>query len=365
MRLSYLILIVLLLCARLALAGETPGSVTYHSFPSGTPGFSSVQFGITVNKDPGDQANVFWSNQFMFKSGTVAYIGLQSYSAVRNVFLFSVWNASAVKAGSPGTDCHSFSGEGIGQTCRLNFDWIEGHKYLFILTHEGNRWWGATIKDATSGVSFKLGSILTDSTEISKDNMMGWTEYFEWSSSRSSCYDQPYSAATFDLPVGWTSSGRVTATVGATSVSKACAFGSKVEVTASGTKQTNAIGNSVRGPISYGGSCADSSQGISEGAKAILYSCHGGGNQAFVLSVDHTIRMANGYCLAREVSSSKLKIQTCSGSNLEKWQVLGSHIRNLGTPGKCLTRSSVGAQLTLERCQLSNVNQVFSLPQTP
>lgn len=182
--------------------GTTPGTYTYYSFPSAADGLSEVTWSTTVEKDPGYNANTFWSHQFGFNVGNGAYIGMQRNGGDKPTFLFSVWDSFERKPGSEGSYCLQFGGEGEGSSCRMNHDWEEGHTYTSTVAYEGDGWFGATIHDKTTGESFKLGSVQTPATAIKPTGLIDWVEYFEWNDPRATCYDQPYSDAHFGLPTG-------------------------------------------------------------------------------------------------------------------------------------------------------------------
>ena len=59
-------------------SGHTPGSYTNYTFPGAPAGFSSVDYSILINKDPGWSANTFWSNQFSLIGTSGGYTGMQS-----------------------------------------------------------------------------------------------------------------------------------------------------------------------------------------------------------------------------------------------------------------------------------------------
>src|SRR5579883_2512156 len=90
-------------------AGSTPGSYTFLTWPSSSQNRLSEDYTITVNSNPGPNSNVFWSNQFSIGSYG-GYTGMQSTymtngSLVGKQFLFSVWGATASKVGSQGSSC--------------------------------------------------------------------------------------------------------------------------------------------------------------------------------------------------------------------------------------------------------------------
>lgn len=114
---TLLLLLVLSVSAR---AGDTPGTYTNYTFDPAVTALDSVDFGIKVISDPGYRANVFWSNQFsLVGTSSGGYTGMQSNGGSDRMFLFSVWDATEAKAGTPGSACVDFGGEGIGKSCRM------------------------------------------------------------------------------------------------------------------------------------------------------------------------------------------------------------------------------------------------------
>ncbi|RAJ59810.1 uncharacterized protein DUF3472 [Streptomyces sp. KhCrAH-43] len=295
--------------------GTTPGTYTNYSF-SGAPVLTDVTWSTTVQHDPGYRANVFWSHQFGFDKGNGAYLGMQSNGGSKRTLLFSVWDVSEAKAGSTGSWCQSFGGEGEGMSCRLNLDWTAGHRYTFEVAAEGDGWFGATVADTATGASYKLGTIKTPATAISPSGMVDWTEYFEWNDPRATCYDQPFSDARFGVPTG--NGGTVSASVSGTSNSgNACASMTRTDVSAGATVQNLAVGNSVRGAVTgQDGKCLDASGGVAEGVVADLYRCSGGENQAWVRAADGTLRLPSDYCLTADgtANGAAVRVRDCAGT---------------------------------------------------
>ncbi|WP_363800280.1 ricin-type beta-trefoil lectin domain protein [Lysobacter firmicutimachus] len=345
-------LMLLSLLSLSASAGDTPGSYTHYAFDPSITGLNSVDFGITVETDPGYRANVYWSNQFSFV-GTPSggYTGMQSNGGNARMFLFSVWDATEAKPGSTGSYCLSFGGEGVGKSCRMAYEWTAGHTYRFRVANEGNRWFGVTVTDLTTGGSFKLGSIRAASDQISPKGMINWTEYFEWNWSTSNCYNQPYSDAEFLLPIG--NGGTTVASVSGTKISAPCA--SRVDITPVGSVQVNAIGNSLRGRVvSANNLCIDAKgSATTNNVPALGYSCHNGENQAWVHGVDRSLRLQSNLCLDvasnRTAPGSPVIVYSCHGGRNQLWNAVGNQLRN-DLSGLCLTASTAGAQLTIQTC---------------
>ncbi|MGW1942731.1 DUF3472 domain-containing protein [Streptomyces sp. NPDC001940] len=297
--------------------GTTPGTYTYYSFPSAADGLSEVTWSTTVEKDPGYNANTFWSHQFGFNVGNGAYIGMQRNGGDKPTFLFSVWDSFERKPGSEGSYCLQFGGEGEGSSCRMNHDWEEGHTYTSTVAYEGDGWFGATIHDKTTGESFKLGSVQTPATAIKSTGLIDWVEYFEWNDPRATCYEQPYSDAHFGLPTGTAvGAGAAVSSVTKTKSNPPCAAAVDARPDGS-TDQRLALGNSKRAEISApGDKCLAPSGAAEDGAKLTLAACKDNGpgafEQSWVLAADGTVRLPSNYCLTASDKKS-VRITDCAG----------------------------------------------------
>jgi hypothetical protein len=347
-----------------AALGQTPGSYTNYRWPSGTV-LDSVDFTITVTVDPGYTASTYWSNEFNF-AGNEGYTGFQSNGGEPRLFLFSIWGATEARSGSPGSRCIDFEEGGTGKSCRMHYDWKAGHMLRFHLAREKGQWFGVTVTDMTANVSFKLGSIRAPSAHLSTEGMSTWTEYFEWNDDTATCTNQPFSQVRIGLPNG--NGGGVTARVASTEKSKTCTQYTRNEIVPNGTIQTNAIGNSLRGPItSEDGGCIDAEGGADSGTSAITYECNGQQNQAWVLGADHALQLAANLCLdvgghARKLGS-RVIVYDCNKGLNQQWIYDGSALKSR-ISGLCLTAHEPGSQLTVDACK-SGANQSWKIALPP
>jgi hypothetical protein len=285
-----------------------------------------------------------------------------------NLFLFSVWNATETKLGTTGSFCQKFGGEGEGMTCRIWQKWTAGQTYRFHYKAEGSGWWGMTITNATTGASFKLGSIRVGS-DLLKPSSQSWVEYYRWSDSRSSCQTEPYSRARFDAPTG--NNGTLTAKLGSTSTNACPGFpsGGATSVAAgTGVRHTLGIGNSVMGPITGAASrCLD----IVSGNDIAIKTCDGDGSQAWVLSQDGSVRNKNFTCLdvynRATADGSKVGVWACNGGSNQKWNVLNGTLVNPSS-GKCLDTqggaTADGTTLIIRTCSTAST-QKWTTPARP
>ncbi|MET7368586.1 ricin-type beta-trefoil lectin domain protein [Streptomyces sp. NPDC005566] len=365
--------------------GATPGTYTHYDFPAGTPDLSSVTWRTTVTADPGFTSHTFWSHQFGFNQGNGGYIGMQDNGGEEQMFLFSVWDVNQARPGSSGSWCQDFGGEGTGYSCRMNVPWTAGHTYTFDVTSEGGGWFGATVKDTTAHTSFELGSILTPATGISTAGMVDWVEYYEWSMPRSTCVQQPYSAATFGLPKATTlNNAQVTATATRPENNGNCANVTST-VGPDGGTQVLGIGNSARGAVTNrAGNCldvegvdfaqlewaSDADLAAAENRAAVVETCHRRTDQGWVHGADRTLRLVNNFCLtavpAQPGTVVPVTITTCAGTPgpLTTW-TYGAHgsIVNDAT-GTCLyVPTGTGHRVELRACT-GQADQEWTAPRS-
>lgn len=353
----------LVIPAGVAHAGDTPGTYVDWAF-DGVSGLRDVAYTITVERDPGDQSQVYWSNQVGWTNGRGGYAGYQTNaSTTQRLFLFSVWDVTEARPGSTNSWCQAFGGEGEGMSCRMWHKWTPGQPYRFHYQSEGSGWWGMTITNTATGLSFKLGSIRVG-TDTMSPTSVSWVEYYRWSDSRSSCATEPYSRARFAAPTG--NGGSLRARISGTHVSAGCRDRTTVTVSGSDAVHTNAIGNSVMGPITgIGGKCVDVAN-ADNGTAATLWQCHGGGNQAWVLAYDGTIRSKLFACLDANGTGDGAAVTqwTCHGGANQQWRADGGRLINQGS-GKCLdaygASSANGTRLVVWSCH-GGTNQNWSVP---
>ncbi|MCA9773474.1 MAG: DUF3472 domain-containing protein [Myxococcales bacterium] len=194
----------------------TPGGMAYAwwSWPAppvggGHTGWFNRDVNLTIEADPGTAAALFWSHQFHFQGGDGGYIGLQTSGNIGGVpvgkmALVSIWQALGGLAGSPGSVCQTFGGEGTGWSCRIPYDWQEGRTYRLRLweyccaeTPGAAEWWTGSVTDLTTGVETILGRIQVPGgwDWIDGVNSGTWVEYY---GSVPTCDDIPYSVGRFD-----------------------------------------------------------------------------------------------------------------------------------------------------------------------
>lgn len=348
-----------------AATGSTPGTYTNYGFD--TPELTDVTFGVTVASDPG-RGNVYWSSQFGFTNGLGGYVGMQRFRNGGGMFLFSVWDATAGRAGDTGTYCQRFTEGGSGYTCRVDRAFTAGHHYTYQVAPAGAGWYAATITDTTAGTTFVLGSLQIGDGQISTGGMVNWVEYFDWNNDAATCADEPYSEALFDLPHGTAAGGgTATATISGTSVSSACADQSSVTARSDGSLHRDAIGNSASGSVTgIDGQCVDISGGSSADGTALeLWHCTGGNNQNWVHAADGSLH-AQFKCMTATGTDNgaAVTLSTCDGSAGQQWTADSGTLVNPAS-GRCLDAaggaSADGTGLELWDCT-GAANQQWALP---
>jgi len=188
----------------------TPGhmAVIWYDWPqpSGN-GFSNFDVLLTIEVDPGIQSAYYWAHSFYFKNEKIGYMGLQTNGLMQGewvgkIAIFSIWDALAAEPG-PGASSEEFTGEGEGWSCRIKYNWVEGHTYGLRVKAVGideqeNEWWGAWIIDTSSNQETYIGKIKVPGSWQWLDNSSAvWVEYY---GQVNDCASTPYAKARFEQP---------------------------------------------------------------------------------------------------------------------------------------------------------------------
>lgn len=306
-------------------AGDTPNAYTYFSL---TNNVTDITFPIMVKTDPGVSSDVFWSNQFSFSNGQTSYIGMQRNGGGESQILWSVWNVSQYKQdGSQTSWCQKFGGEGTGISCRILYNWSEGHVYNFhIYKAPTVGWYSASFDDIDVAGKLikriKLGSIKINSDSIQEESI-GWVEYFEWNSPRSRCGTHPYSQALFMKPYGHNAEGKIiTARITGQKASTNC--NASVEAVKNGGLETLGIGNSIRTQVSsekFKNFCISSTTVLSDNAPVNLVVCKRNVNdldQALSYGSKNKLYFAYNYCLDAQ-EDGQIVVRTCRKTPDQQW----------------------------------------------
>lgn len=358
----------LLLFPFIAHAGDVPGSYAKYKWDPSITSLTSIDFNIKVLVNPGYRANVLWSTRFVLSgTGDGGRVGMEDNADVGPNFVFTVQGATQYQTGAAGSYCVVHSGTPSRVTCRLPYNWLAGENYQFHVAYEGGQWLGVTITDTYHPtVTFKLGSILTSTTGISPQGMVGRTTYLEANSPNSNCYNQPYSDVIIGEPSG--NGGQYTASVSSSGADTNCVNSSSVAY----NEHYNGAGNLLRGLYTGDdGLCADAGNGTINVAATTQTCNKTKESQAFVLGSDGTMRLQSNLCLdvanADSPAGSGVIVDPCTGSASQQWWVGGGRdllFTNLGNGQYCLTEGASGTQLTVQDCT-GYIGQSWSMPILP
>ena len=186
-------------------AGITPGGMadTHAYFAGGS--FSEVVFPFTVTDEPVDGTSYYWAQQFFFEGTTQGgYTGVQTGgilggAVVGKMVIFSIWDAIEATPG-PAARCEPFGGEGVGQSCRLAFEWRENVTYTFVLREVAPDQWSMTVLDPAVPTEILLGTIrVPEAWGRVRPPTAGFAEYF---GTTASCDTLPHAVALLHQPLG-------------------------------------------------------------------------------------------------------------------------------------------------------------------
>ena len=156
----------------------------------------------------------FWSHQFYVgdqESTNTLYMGFQQWRDGKRGAIFSIFydhdtkvNPDNVVCDVPAKSCQATQGAGDGAPGAqiiVPFDWVVGHEYrlrIWSQAPEGKNeagWWTFYIKDITTDVETKIGSIYNQNRPNGSINpgkwSMGWGEVFGGQQSRGNCAYSP------------------------------------------------------------------------------------------------------------------------------------------------------------------------------
>ena len=188
----------------------TPGGMAYtwYDWPQlPVSGFYNFDVLLIIDVEPGEQSAYYWAHQFGFKNGDGGYMGLQTNGFMQGEWIgkmaiFSIWEALEAEPGF-GASCEEFAGEGEGWSCRIKYNWVEGHTYnlrtwVLDLDAQGNEWWGAWIIDTSTSLETYIGKIkVPGSWQLLDDSSVVWVEYY---GQLNGCASTPYAKARFEQP---------------------------------------------------------------------------------------------------------------------------------------------------------------------
>ena len=133
---------------------------------------------------------IFFTQQFEFNGGGLAYMGLQQGAAEfgnenERQVRFSIWDATDTRRSRiPGAGCRDFGGEGVGKTCTIPYAFRTGRWYrlrIWLLNDTNDtshgRWWGAWVID-DAGNESHVGDILAPRGNDLITWVLSFNEYF-------------------------------------------------------------------------------------------------------------------------------------------------------------------------------------------
>jgi hypothetical protein len=151
-----------------------------------------MRWDLEPRTDP-SPVGYFWSHQVALVGGEAAYLGLQTqgWEPTGKIAIFSVWGA--IDADGP-EYAAPFSGEGIGMTVRVQYQWAPGRGERLAIRAEGDGWWRAEVDDR------QIGRVRVASTwgGLAPTSIM-WTE--RYAPPLRGCSDLGHAVAWFGTPV--------------------------------------------------------------------------------------------------------------------------------------------------------------------
>ncbi len=168
------------------------GPYTQWSWPTTQSGYDEMRWDLEPRTDP-SPVGYFWSHQVALVGGEAAYLGLQTEGSdpTGKIAIFSVWGAIDAD-GSEYTA--PFSGEGIGMTVRIKYQWVPGRREHLAILAEGNGWWRAEVDH------HQVGRVRVHSTwgGLAPTSIM-WTE--RYAPPLRACAELGHSVAWFSTPM--------------------------------------------------------------------------------------------------------------------------------------------------------------------
>ncbi len=185
-------------------SGVTPGGIADMHAYYGGGAVDHFDYAMTIVEAPVDDSSWFWAQQFFFENTTQGgYTGLQGNGIIEGqtvgkMAIFSIWDSTESMPG-PGATCEMFGGEGVGQSCRLPFEWRENVTYRLELEQTSPLWWTLTLHDPTDGTGHEIGTIRTpDGWGLVDPFVAGFAEYY---GQVDSCDSMPHTVALIHTPL--------------------------------------------------------------------------------------------------------------------------------------------------------------------
>lgn len=185
-------------------SGVTPGGIAdMHAYYPGGP-VDHFEYPMTIVEAPVPDSSWFWALQFFFENTTQGgYTGLQGNGIIEGqtvgkMAIFSIWDSTESMPG-PGATCEMFGGEGVGQSCRLPFEWRENVTYRLELEQTSPSWWTLTLHDPSDGSGHEIGTIRTpDGWGLVDPFAAAFAEYY---GQVDACDSMPHTVALIHTPL--------------------------------------------------------------------------------------------------------------------------------------------------------------------
>lgn len=179
------------------------------NYEYGQEGFYNQDTFLTINSAPVN-SYYFWAQQFWFINGNGGYMGLQTGGNLNGhetkIAIFSIWDAlDAVAGQAKNSYAGPFGGEGVGYSCKIEYDWQDNVEYRVRLWElsdarkpEEPEWWGAWIMDMSTQEETFIGKILVPANwKWLNSSGNFFVEYFL---PTNGCENVPYAKATLSVP---------------------------------------------------------------------------------------------------------------------------------------------------------------------
>jgi hypothetical protein len=194
---------------------------TYWYWPSIE--LTSLEWALNVDFDPPNDG-YFWSHHFGFSETTsttlAGFVGIQQHGTftadppdgnteIIKMALFSIEGALDAEAGLPSPDgtVHPTFDGAPGFSVHIRYSWVPCRTYVFRMFHiedepDGNRWYGALIRDTATGDETMIGRILVPAelgplgaSSIFASQRFGFNQLV-------ACEVQEHASAVFEHPTG-------------------------------------------------------------------------------------------------------------------------------------------------------------------
>lgn len=207
---SFVVLLsTLCLSSKVSFAQLSGDYVTTYSRWSTSTELWNIDARFSAARRPGSSGMpYFYARQGSFSGGDSFYMGLQTDGAGPNqrIAIFSIWNSTEAVTANDRAECIPFSGEGVGRSCRVPYNWLPDRTYRLRIWRLNNDYWLATVFDESSQTEEEIGRIRTRAGQGDlRSNVVDFVEYY--GGEFSSCADLSASRVTFHRPTG--NNGRV------------------------------------------------------------------------------------------------------------------------------------------------------------